>query len=200
MKGYIGTKIVLALAMTRLAYNQYRGWEVPANEDGNDAGYLVEYTDGGKPNVVGHAGYVSWSPKEQFDGGYIEIGEIGGLDPFRVRLLGERAQLSANLEKLKTFLAGDAVKPLSDRAKGLLVRQLYAQQDLLYILDQRLALIDIEAEQARLEEAAERQRQADLAEADQHQQEHEQALEDAAKLKAESLKADEPLPPADPVE
>lgn len=119
---------------------------------------------------------------------------------FKTRLEQERATLAENLEKLKAFLASDAVKPLSDRSKGLLVRQQYAQQDLLYILDQRLALIDIEAEQAKLEESAERQRQADLAEAERHQQEHEQALESAAQLKAESLKADEPLPPADPVE
>jgi hypothetical protein len=67
---FIGTKIVIALAMTRAIYNEYRGWSLPANEDGNDEGYLVEYTDGGKPNVAGHAGYVSWSPKEQFDGAY----------------------------------------------------------------------------------------------------------------------------------
>ena len=67
---HIGTKIVIALAMTRAAYNEYRGWSLPANEDGSDEGYLVEYTDGGKPNVAGHAGYVSWSPKEQFDAAY----------------------------------------------------------------------------------------------------------------------------------
>lgn len=69
---YIGTKIVIALSMTRAAYNEYRGWSLPSNEDGNDDGYLVEYTDGGKSNVAGHAGYVSWSPKEQFDAAYRE--------------------------------------------------------------------------------------------------------------------------------
>lgn len=67
---FIGTKIVLALAMNRAAYNGYRGWPLPSNENGDDEGYLVEYTDGGKPNVQGHAGYVSWSPKEQFDNAY----------------------------------------------------------------------------------------------------------------------------------
>lgn len=119
---------------------------------------------------------------------------------FKTRLQQERATLADNLEKLKTFLGGDLVKPLSDRSKGLLVRQQYAQQDLLYILDQRLALIDIEAEQAQLAEAAEKQRQADLAEAEQHQQQHEQSLEEAAQANAAGLKADEPLPPTDPVE
>lgn len=67
---FIGTKIVFALAMTRLAYNAYRGWELPADENGDDAGYLVEYTDGGAPNHPAHTGYISWSPKPQFDNAY----------------------------------------------------------------------------------------------------------------------------------
>ena len=69
-KQFIGTKIIWALAMTRLAYNEYRGWALPADENGNDAGYLVEYLDGGAPNHPDHAGYISWSPKEQFDNAY----------------------------------------------------------------------------------------------------------------------------------
>jgi hypothetical protein len=60
MKTYIGTKIIKATPMTRLAYNQLRGWALPSNENGDDAGFLVEYTDGGKPNLEGYAGYVSW--------------------------------------------------------------------------------------------------------------------------------------------
>ena len=67
---YIGTKIILALAMSRLAYNEYRGGDLPADENGADEGYLVEYTDGGAPNHPAHAGYISWSPKEQFDNAY----------------------------------------------------------------------------------------------------------------------------------
>lgn len=67
---YIGTKIIKAEAMTRAAYNTFRGWALPADENGEDEGYLVEYLDGGKPNVPTHAGYVSWSPKAQFDAAY----------------------------------------------------------------------------------------------------------------------------------
>lgn len=67
---FIGTKIVIAEAMSRAAYNAFRGWQLPADENGADEGYLVEYQDGGKPNVPGRAGYVSWSPKEQFDNAY----------------------------------------------------------------------------------------------------------------------------------
>lgn len=70
MKLHIGTKQVTATPMTRLEYNAYRGWALPANEDGADDGYLVEYLDGGKPNDSRHVGYISWSPKEQFDNAY----------------------------------------------------------------------------------------------------------------------------------
>ena len=67
---YIGTKLINAEPMNRAQYNTFRGWELPANENGADEGYLVEYLDGGKPNTTTHAGYVSWSPKEQFDNAY----------------------------------------------------------------------------------------------------------------------------------
>lgn len=76
MKHYIGTKAIAARPMSRGEYNTYRGWTLPADEDGSDEGYLVEYLDGGKPNVEGHAGYVSWSPKEQFDAAYQASGSL----------------------------------------------------------------------------------------------------------------------------
>lgn len=67
---YTGTKTVRAVPMNRGDYNAYRGWEVPADEDPNDEGYLVEYTDGGKANMPDRAGYVSWSPKDVFERAY----------------------------------------------------------------------------------------------------------------------------------
>lgn len=70
MQLHIGTKMITAQPMTRQAYNDYRGWTLPADEDGADAGYLVEYQDGGKPNHPSHVGYISWSPKAQFDAAY----------------------------------------------------------------------------------------------------------------------------------
>lgn len=72
MKTYIGTKVIGAVQMNRAEYNEYRNWVLPANEDGADEGYLVEYTDGGKGNDSRHAGYISWSPKAQFEGAYRE--------------------------------------------------------------------------------------------------------------------------------
>ena len=72
MKQYIGTKLVNMQPMTRKEYNDFRGWTLPADENGADEGYLVEYLDGGKPNTPHYAGYVSWSPKAQADAAYRE--------------------------------------------------------------------------------------------------------------------------------
>ena len=72
-KTYEGTKRVHAHPMNRGEYNAYRGWEVPADENPADDGYLVEYLDGGKSNHPGHAGYISWSPKDVFERSYKEL-------------------------------------------------------------------------------------------------------------------------------
>ena len=63
MQLYTGTKQVKARPMNRADYITLRGWQLPADEDGTDEGYLVEYVDGGKANVEGFAGYISWSPR-----------------------------------------------------------------------------------------------------------------------------------------
>lgn len=73
---YFGTKQIIATAMTRLAYNQYRKWDLPSDEDGTDAGYLVEYVDGGASNDDRHDGYISWSPADVFDRAYRASGSM----------------------------------------------------------------------------------------------------------------------------
>ena len=70
MKRYIGTKLINAKPMTRQAYNDFRGWTLPSDENGADEGYIVEYVDGGKGNTDHYAGYVSWSPADVFDRAY----------------------------------------------------------------------------------------------------------------------------------
>ncbi len=71
-KRYIGVKVINAIPMNRQDYNDLRGWTLPANESGADEGYLVEYPDSLNKNCEGFDGYVSWSPKEQFDNAYKE--------------------------------------------------------------------------------------------------------------------------------
>lgn len=73
MEKYIGTKLIKAMPLDRGGYNAARGWTLPADENAEDEGYLVEYCDGGKPNLAGYEGYVSWSPKQQFDNAYRRI-------------------------------------------------------------------------------------------------------------------------------
>lgn len=76
MEQFIGTKIINAKPMNRLEYNQFRGWELPADENGDDDGFLVEYVDGGKANTAEFSGYVSWSPKDVFERAYKASGNL----------------------------------------------------------------------------------------------------------------------------
>lgn len=76
MVAFIGTKSVLATPMSRVEYCEYRGWQLPENEDPNEPVYLVECTDGGKPNDERHKGYITMSPKEVFDNAYHQNGSL----------------------------------------------------------------------------------------------------------------------------
>lgn len=60
MDKFIGTKLLEAQPMTRGAYNESRGWTIPADENPSDPGHMVKYSDG----------YISWTPKKQFDEAY----------------------------------------------------------------------------------------------------------------------------------
>lgn len=69
----IGTKLIKAIPMSRLAYNQYRGWVMPGDENGAEPGYLVEYDERTtKSNHANHRGYITWSPKSVTDVTYRE--------------------------------------------------------------------------------------------------------------------------------
>ena len=65
MKKYIGIKNIKAEPMNLGDYNIYRGWKIPENENPNDEGYLVKYSDG----------YESWSPKKVFEEAYRSFDE-----------------------------------------------------------------------------------------------------------------------------
>jgi hypothetical protein len=70
MQTFIGTKLISARPMNRRDYNRYRDWDLPANENGDDEGFLVEYIDGGATNDDRHTGYISWSPVDVFHAAY----------------------------------------------------------------------------------------------------------------------------------
>jgi len=114
MKTYIGTKVINATPMSRAVYNCYRGWDLPENEDGSDSGYLVEYTDGGKTNDSRHAGYISWSPKAQFDGAYRETsGLTFGLAIEALKLGNKVARSGWNGKGMFVFLVSGSTFKVS---------------------------------------------------------------------------------------
>ena len=102
MKHFIGIKEVDAKPMTRGEYNEYRGWQIPADENPDDEGYLVKYSDS----------YESWSPKEAFDEAYSEYDGTGLLSTidgmrspdYKERFKAEVRQLEIRTEKLFTII------------------------------------------------------------------------------------------------
>lgn len=138
---YIGTKVVHAVPMTRQEYNDFRGWVLPVDEDGSDAGFLVQYTDGGKGNVPGFSGYISWSPSDVFLGSY---GLIGSPEPtlpktFLDRMREERDALNEKREKLKQFVDSEKFNELEFMDRELLVIQHNHMVHYLETLDMRIA-------------------------------------------------------------
>jgi hypothetical protein len=139
MQRYIGTKVVLAGPMTRQEYNNYRGWQLPSNENGADEGYLVEYEPDGKPNVEGHQGYVSWSPKEQFDKAYRPRPANKLIPAHQQRVLDERAELDEKASKLWDFLGTPTFGLLDKAERHRLHKQYAAMQMYSDILGERIA-------------------------------------------------------------
>lgn len=138
MQTYIGTKIIRAKPMNRQAYNDCRGWVVPMDENPLDEGYLVEYLDGGTPNTVSYAGYVSWSPKAQFDAAYTEVPNADTLYAYQVRISAEKAALDKKRSKLITFIKSAAFEALDTQERGRLTRQLTIMDDYSAVLGERL--------------------------------------------------------------
>jgi len=60
---FIGVKLIEAEPMTLGAYNAFKGWKIPEDEDPGREGYKVAYPDG----------YISWSPKEIFEAAYMLV-------------------------------------------------------------------------------------------------------------------------------
>lgn len=102
MRKYVGTKVIEAKPMTRGDYNEYKGWQIPANENPADEGYLVKYSDG----------YVSWSPTYGFEEAYREYDEnklpataVGMMSAdYKERFKAEYKQLMIRFEGLKGML------------------------------------------------------------------------------------------------
>ena len=65
LKTYEGVERVRARPMSHGEYIAFRGWQLPADGNPADEGYLVE--------CVGD--FISWCPKNRFDRAYREVGQ-----------------------------------------------------------------------------------------------------------------------------
>ena len=94
---YVGTKAVYAYPMTRGDYNRFKGWTIPADENPNDEGYIVEYLDQQHPH------HISWSPKTVFESAYKKIAGDPAFN-FLDRLESEFHEAKGRLQRLGAFL------------------------------------------------------------------------------------------------
>lgn len=133
MLQYTGTKTVFATPMTRGEYYALRGWEVPANEDPTDLGYLVQYENDSKANVEGFDGYISWSPQKPFDLAYNRSGTL------KQRVFIEMEQLYRRMFLLKKYIHGES--PDSEHYR-LLIIQLKAMDTYYQVLCARYEMLE----------------------------------------------------------
>lgn len=144
MKHYIGVKEIDAKPMTRGEYNIYRGWTIPTDENPNDEGYLVKYSDD----------YESWSPKNVFEEAYVEYDGTGLLSTikgmmssdYQERFKAEYKQLLIRRNKLHTMLSKYLAGKLDFKPKcsyNLLHMQCVHMEDYLHDLCVRAEREDI---------------------------------------------------------
>ena len=122
MHKYIGTKLIKARPLTLGEYNALQGWIIPVDQDPTAPGYLVEYTDGGKPNHPNYEGYISWSPKDVFEKSYIKTNNLTFGMVLEAMRAGQRVQrASGDLEiphAIYYLEGGDLKKEIQDLSQG----------------------------------------------------------------------------------
>lgn len=144
MVNYIGIKKIKAEPMTRGDYNKFRGWNIPENENPNDNGYIVKYSDG----------YISWSPKAVFEEAYDEIGNkplidtvvLMKSDDYKERFIAEYQQLVIRYNGLKKMLDNWDKGELSfvpSCPRRTYNRQIKSMADYIAVLEVRAVMEDI---------------------------------------------------------
>ena len=135
---------VQAEPITKLAYCQLRGWDVPVDEDPDLVGYLVHVFD--RPaNTKVYDHFVRWQDKADFDARHEEAKS----DTYFTRLVEEQGQNKERLDKLSAFLDQQSKLPKPTLAYEPL-RLLFLQQTLMAELDkvlvERIRLAEVEME------------------------------------------------------
>lgn len=145
MKNYIGIEEIKAEPMTRGAYNLYRGWQIPADEDPSDKGYIIKHTNG----------HMQWLPKEIFESIFTEKGANALNDTillmksadFKERFKAEYEQLLIRLRGLTKMLDSYKADTLTFKPKcsyELLYEQFVNMKNYLNVLDLRATVEGIE--------------------------------------------------------
>lgn len=136
-KTYVGTKVIHALEMSLGEYNKLRGWGMPANEDPKEEGYLVEYTNGGVPNVPGFGGYISWCPKEVFVKVY-GLGVKQRPTNWLTRVHQEYKDLIDRILRTSHFIESAEFKDISGEDQTDVINQLAAMKIYAECLERRI--------------------------------------------------------------
>lgn len=133
MVAFAGTSLVYASTMTRQEYNDYRGWQLPENEDGSDVGYVFEDRKGQK-NTDELGGYVQWLPKGEF------LRKFSAAETPQDRVRLEHRELKERRDKLIEFLQKGQPAFIDDKNWTLLKEQCDAMNWYYTILGSRIEL------------------------------------------------------------
>ena len=111
--------------MTRLEYNQFRGWVLPEGEDPNDPGYLMDF-----------GFHTAWWPADVVDKAFMVLPSAPS---YQQRVHGEHKQLLDRQEKLTVFITSPAFSSLVPAEQIRLSKQFHLQKQLLEVLGLRIA-------------------------------------------------------------
>ena len=111
--------------MTRLEYNQFRGWTLPEGEDPNDPGYLMDF-----------GFHTAWWPADVVDKAFVMLPPAPS---YQQRVLVEHRQLLDRQEKLTVFITSPAFSSLVPAEQIRLSKQFHLQKQLLEVLGLRIA-------------------------------------------------------------
>lgn len=137
---FVGTKLVGATPLTLGEYNDMRDWPIPASEDPDAEGFLIEYLGNGNPNHPDFDNYISWCPKEQFEKANVLVPQFQSFEPHQVRVVAEQAGLTDKIQKLKAFIGTTVFNGLPANEKSLLEFQLRGMQTYAEALEARINL------------------------------------------------------------
>lgn len=133
MVAFAGASIVHASTMTRQEYNDYRGWQLPKNENGDDVGYILEDRAGQK-NTEQLEGFVQWLPKDEF------LRKFSPAESPQDRVRLEQCELNEKLDALENFLDKGQPSFINNEQWDLLQQQQKHMDAYNDILAKRIAL------------------------------------------------------------